>query len=465
MDEVRGSIPLGSTDRMKYSVTPFLTALLAASAIAVGACDHHDAAPADPVMIDAAALVVPSDWPRLPTTADGVAGVVRDRANRPRVAPTRPTIDEIKKHRGDEQVVAGDDAIAAVLDRWIGGSDKPSFVLFGSLHDSAAHVDALRRLTTRMPQLWGVVMEQFVARGAWIDADVASADIDDADLADFFATGDGGALYRLGEAQIEHDYAAWKFGYVGTVLDAVVALRGAGKPVFACAIPKSLVDSSLEGTAEETTLREAHCAMAAHEKLRLLGPSHVKKGDIYFDDIPPPMRAAFFLGDDHAGVDGIARFLHENSRVASVHMIGGRPDPELPPEMTVVDPVLVPLQSGPTTSFALLLPNTTPAAIERVIDRTPARTKPAADGTITAPTVWVDSDGPARIALAGADVVVGSAGEWLRVRPGVHACTITRQTKDGVSSTVTFALRVTAAADGFTQIHIDSVGVRVSDSP
>ncbi len=427
------------------------------------ACEKHVPVEATSP-VDAASLVVPNDWPPLPSASGGVTAVVRDRANRPKVAPSRPTIDRIKMHLGEEQVVAGDDAIAAILDMFVAGGDKPAFVLFGALHDSGPQVDEFRRVVSRMPHLWGVVMEQFKARGDWRNAtpEVKASDTDDADLADFFATGSDAALYRLRVSQVDHDYAAWKFGYVETVLDTVITLRGVNRPVYACDMPKTLIASSLEGTDDETTLREAHCAISAREKLRLLGPAHVAKGETYFDDIPPPMRAAFFVGDNHAGIGGLPRFLHDGAQIATVHLIGGRPEAELPADMTVYDPVLVPLHEEGVTSFALLLPNASNALVDRVIDRSPARVRPAADGTISAPTVWVESDGPARIALAGADLAVGSSGEWLRVRPGTHACTITRG-----ATTTTFAVRVSTS--GHTQIRIDSpnekLAVRVSDSP
>ncbi len=459
MDEVRGSIPLGSTDRMNRKL-----AFLASTAFALGACEHHSASQPEQA-VDAQALVVPNDWPPLPKAPGDVGNVVRDRANRPPVAPSRPTWEEIKKHLGGEKVIAGDDVIASALDGWVALGDSPSFVLFGSLHDSGAQVDELRRLTTRMPHLWGVVMEQFKSRGAWPKADVAAADTDDADLAEFFATGSDAALYRLRVAQVDHDYAAWKFDYVPAVLDAVVALRGVQKPVFACDMPKSLIDPSLEGTDEGNTLREAHCAISAREKLRTLGPAHVAKGETYVDDVPPPMRAAFFVGDNHAGIGGLARFLHEGGRIATVHMMGGRPDPELPADMTVVDPVLVPVGDGRTTEWALILPNASGAMIDRVIDKSPPRTRPAADGTISAPTVWIESDGPVKVSLSGAEIAVGTTGEWLRVRPGTHACTVARP----AGGTLTFALQVTAS--GFTSVRIDSSSpgggttVRVSDSP
>ncbi len=462
MDEVRGSIPLGSTDRMNHRTVPLSLFALATAAGAI-ACDHK--APADPpppVVVDAQSLVVPNDWPPLPTVPSEVANVVRDRGNRPYVAPARPTVEQIRKHLGGEQVVAGDELVGAVLDGWVGATDKPSFVLFGSLHDSGAQLDAFRRVATRMPHLWGVVMEQFKARGDWPKSDVKAADVDDADLAEFFATGSEGALYRLRANQQEHDYAAWKFGYVDTVMDAVVAFRGASLPVFACDMPKSLLGPALEGTDEATTLREAHCAISAREKLRLLGPAHVAKGETYFDDVPPPMRAAFFVGDNHAGIGGLARFLHADGRIATVHVIGGRgwsPETaELPADMAIVDPVLVPLGEPDVTSWALLLPNVSSGVIDRVIDRGDAksdriaRPRPPTDDTISAPTVWVESESPARIALAGADVALlggGRGGEWLRVRPGRHACTITV----GGKST-TFVLDVAVA--GRTEVHVDA---------
>jgi hypothetical protein len=431
----------------------FIAGALTAGVIA---CDHRAPAPEPAAApVDAQALVVPNDWPPLPKTPTEVANVVRDRGNRPWVAPSRPTIEAIKKQLGGEQVVAGDELVGAVLDGWVGAGDKPSFVLFGSLHDAGAQVDAFRRVATRMPHLWGVVMEQFKAQGAWPKAEVKASDVDDADLAEFFATGSDAALFRLRANQPEHDYAAWKFGYVDAVLDAVVAFRGANLPVYACDMPKSLLAPELEPTDEATTLREAHCAIAAREKLRLLGPAHVAKGEAYVDDVPPPMRAAFFVGDNHAGIGGLARFLHADGRIASVHLIGGRPEAEIPSDMAIVDPVLVPLAEPNATSWALLLPNASPGLVDRVVDRSgdarPRRARPAGDGTISAPTVWVESDGPARIKLAGGDVALlgGSGGEWLRVRPGRHACTITTG-----SRTITFALDV--AVQGRTELHVDA---------
>ena len=409
-----------------------------------------------------------------------MTAVVRDRGNRPEAPRQRPSASEVRAQLGDERTSIGDDAIAYALDAWVAGGDKPSFVLFGSLHDSGEQVDELRRLVVRMPHLWAVVMEQFKTKGAWLGAPpVADADVDDDALAELFSTGSEGAAYRLREAQLGHDYAAWKFDYVPRVLDVAVALRGTGKAVYACDMPKKLLDPSLEGTPDAITLREAHCAIAAREKLRLLGPAHVAPGETYVDDVPPPMRAAFFVGDDHAGIGGIARFLHESARIATVHMVGGRPVPDLADglfagsiddDLLVDDPVLVPSQNTKVTEWTLLLPNTSGGdpRIDRAIDEDAAIGRPSGDSTISAPTVFVQSDEPIHVAIAGSDVAVSKAGEWLRVRPGVHACVLrnekgTPDAKTKLPKTVVFALDVPSR--GVTRVMIDAVGVRVRRSP
>ena len=415
---------------------------------ALAACSRG-AAPVQPLPpVDAQALVVPNKWPALPRAVKDLDAVVRERANRPVAPRIAPSFEDVRAALGADDVAAGEDLIARSLDGWLTADTQPAYVLFGGTHDAPAHLDAFRRITTRMPHLWAVALETFRTSGAW--EGTPNAESDDADLAAYFATGDTDALSRLTARQAESDYAAWKFGYVPSVLDVVVAARGARQPVFGCDMPASLRDVALEGEDALTQLRELHCALSVREQLRHLGPAHLAPGALYDDDVPPPPRAAFFLGANHAGPGGVGRFLQEAARLRPVYVLGGRPDAALPPGVTVVDSLLVPLRDG---SAALLLPTPDAAALlDRARDAHGTQQPPKHDAALPASTVFFSSPTPMRAAVAGSKVTVGAAGEWVPVRGGIHACALERDGK-----TYAFALEVPAT--GHVEVRLDDAPV------
>ena len=416
----------------------------------LAACSRDVAPVQTPPAPDAQALVVPRKWPALPRTVKDLDAVVHERANRPAAPRLLPSFEDVRAGLGADDVAAGEDVIARSLDAWLTADAQPAYVVFGGYHDAPAHLDAFRRITTRMPHLWGVALEPLRTSGAWEGA--PRAESDDADLAAFFAAGDPGALSRLTARQGESDYAAWKFGYVPTVVDVVVAARGAGQPVFGCDLPAVLREPAIEGQDAMTDLRELHCALAVREQLRRLGPAHLAPGSIYDDDGPPAPRAALFVGANHAGPGGVGRFLQEAARLRPVYVVGGRPEASLPPGVSVVDPLLVPLRDG---GAVLLLPTPDAASIlDRARDAHGSEPPPPHDAALPAATVFFSSPTPMRAAVAGAKLAVGPAGEWVAVRAGVHACALERDGK-----TYAFALEVPAG--GHVEVRLEDVPVSV----
>ena len=412
------------------------------------ACSHGGAAVQTLPAPDAQALVEPNKWPVLPRTAKDVGAVVRERANRPAAPRLVPTFEEVRAGLGAADVAVGEDLIARSLDAWLTADDKPAYVLFGAYHDAPAHLDAFRSITTRMSHLWAVALEPLRTSGAWEGA--PRPESDDADLAMFFASGDAGALARLTWRQSESDYAAWKFGYVPTVLDVVVAARGAGQPVYGCDLPAALRDAAIDGDDAMTALREAHCALSVREQLRKQGPAHLAPGAVYDDDVPPPPRAAFFVGANHAGPGGVGRFLQEAARLRPVYILGGRPDAGLPPGVSIFDPLLVPLRDG---GAVLLLPTADgPALLDRARNAQGTVQPPKADLGLPRATIFFSSPSPMRAAVDDAKVSVGPAGEWVPVRAGTHACVLEQEGK-----TYAFALDVPGA--GHVEVRLDAAPV------
>lgn len=429
---------------------------LVLSALALAACSHGDPAAQPSPAPDARPLVTPSVWPHLPRTAQELQALVQARASRAAAPRLVPTFEDVRVALGADDAAAGDDLIAASLDAWLTADEKPAYVLFGGWHDAPAHLDVFRRITTRMPSLWAVVLEPFHTSGAWQGA--APAESDDADLAGFFATGDRGSLARLTARQGRSDYAAWKFGYVPTVVDVVLAARGVGQRVLGCDLPSTLREPALEGDDALTQLREVHCALSVRDQLRRLGPAHVAPGAVYDDDEPPPPRAAFFVGANHAGPGGLGRFLQESARLRAVYVLGGRPEPAVPPGVSVLDPLLASLADG---GAVLLLPTPdAPTLVERVRDAEGTVQPPSHAEALPASTVFFSSPVPMSAAVAGAKLTVGTAGEWLSVRPGAHACVLEREGK-----TYAFALEVPVTGHVEVRLDLAPVLLRILSVP
>jgi hypothetical protein len=327
--------------------------------------------------------------------------------------------------RADAQrLVAGEAEIAAVYDAWMNADAAPSYLIFGTLHDSRAQLEAAAAIVLRMKTPWGFALEQFRAAGKWRGATPSTAD--DADLA-LLAKGqlDEAALWRINDRQARFDHAAWKFGYLPAFGSLVYEARGAGMPLFGCDMPPELRASFTNGGEGERALREIHCARALRAAAPTVAQAHATGDAGLNDDDPmPPERFAVLVGANHAEPDGLPRYLGKKARVLVVQVLGGRPrdamgeETDLAARVVVTDPVVVHGRDGGPDM--LLLPDETwGGSVDRVKDH--GETQPQAGQNLPRPNVTVTSDEPTRFALGESSVDVGAKPEWISARAGHRA--------------------------------------------
>jgi hypothetical protein len=354
-------------------------------------------------------------------------------------------------HADASKLVAGEEAIASAWDWWLGSdAKKPSYLLFGTLHDSREQIETIVAILMRMREPWGLALEQFRARGQWHGApETPSAD--DADLAALGRRLDDPALFRIRQRQMELDHAAWKFDYVPALLNLLYAARGAGLPILGCDMPaelRAVLTSAHVASSTEGAMRELHCARALRSASRAFATSHAPDGGLTEDDPAPPERFAIILGADHAEPFGLPRFLPKNARWLGVQVLGGRPadaggdETDLAPHLAVLDLVLL----RETGVDVLLLPGGTWGGhVDRTSDHDQA-VLPAAVAGLPRSNVMAVSDEPARFAVGESSVDVGPKTEWIRARAGHEAYVL-------VSPACTLVGAVDVPPAGYAELH------------
>ncbi len=232
---------------------------------------------------------------------------------------------------------------------WI-AAQNAKWLLFGTFHDSAAQVDAFRRLTGPggVPGITHVALEQLHADGRWADF-TGDQRGHDAVLAAFVDGGSADAFEALAAAHRATNYTAWKYGYERSVLEL------AGPRTLPCDAPHT----------RDEHLRELHCLFAIRDRA------------------PATARIAMLWGMAHVTREGFPRFLPPAEKTLSLYAIGGRwtPDPAFDAKLLVDDLTLVPLGDG---EAALLLPS---GHVQRSRD----------DDAPPKPVVHADGDGTLRI--------------------------------------------------------------------
>ena len=394
-------------------------------------------------------------WDELPKTEDDALALTRREAS-PNKLRRFDTNDLLTLRADATRLVAGETAIAAAYDAWMNGdASKPSYLIFGTLHDSRAELETVASIVFRMKAPWGFALEQFRARGKWKGApDAASAD--DGDLARLTlgaASFDDDAFWRVSNRQAALDHAAWKFGYVPSVTNLIYAARGAAMPLVGCDMPPEFRVGFTGGEAE-SALRELHCARALRSFAITTSPAH-DDGGLSDDDPMPPERFAILVGANHAAPDGLPRFLSSKSkpaRIAIVRVLGGRPrdaageETLLASRLVVTDPVLVRAKTPDAPDMLLLPDDTWGGAIDRASDRTDAATPPAPPEGLPKHDVIVASDEAARFSIGDASVDVSSKPEWLSVRAGHQPFVLVTPSRTMVGA-------IDVPASGHAEVH------------
>jgi hypothetical protein len=390
-------------------------------------------------------------WGDLPKTDDEARALATREATPNKLR--RGDVNSLASLKADaSRLVAGEAAIAWTYDAWMNADTAPSYLIFGTTHDSRAQIETAAAIVFRMKAPWGFALEQFRATGKWRGGSPTSAD--DADLAllaNAKAPIDAPAMWRIDDRQSRFDHAAWKFGYLPLFTSIVHEARGAGMPLFGCDMPPDLRTSLTPGGEGERALREIHCARALRSDAPTVAPAHATTDAGLTDDDPmPPERFAVLVGANHAEPDGLPRYLGKKARTMVVRVLGGRPkdamgeETDLAAHVAVTDPVLVRGKDG--APDMLLLPDDTwGGSIDRAKDR--GETQPQAGQNLPRPNVLVTSDEPARFALGESSVDVGQKPEWISARAGHQAYIVVTPSRVMLGA-------VDVPSDGYAEVQL-----------
>ncbi len=302
------------------------------------ACDRGRGASEDAAPPESSAPALAA-WPAFPT---GDAKSTIDAATR-RPIPTRiggglDTASVLKAAIERGSAVAGWNAI----DAWIGarvkasdGAGRSHWVLWGTRHDSALPIDAFRRLIAPTSSVaWTRAgVEQLRADGHWIGVAPEEQKGDDASIALWQLNGARSGLDEIIASQKRDDYAAWKLGYIDSVVDLVIAARATNRPVAGCDMPVPLQKRATADAENMLRLRELHCALATKRHL---------------EQVKPPHHIAMLWGENHVGPDGFMRFLDPDIDVTAIRVatkVEG---------FDVIDPILVPPSSPDADALVVL---------------------------------------------------------------------------------------------------------------
>jgi hypothetical protein len=273
-------------------------------------------------------------WPSLPATDEEARKLFPPLADAAS-APSNDNVADLLATALDRgELRAGEAAIETFIDEQAkkAGATKRFYLLWGTHHDSAAQVELFRRVTglTAKTHFTHVVLEQLRANGYWSGIPATEQRGDDDALSRFRREGARAALDEIRLAQERDDYAAWKYGYIGSILDIVAEARG-DHDVLGCDMPLK-VQSRLLPAVRETwgnSLRELHCALALKSRITL--------GDA---------RVAMLWGGQHVSPGGVQRFLPPNAQVTSLQVIGRRAEDDpvaraIYERFELVEPVLL----------------------------------------------------------------------------------------------------------------------------
>lgn len=291
------------------------------AALLLVACERRspptiDASP-PPVVASSTTDASLAAWADFPPTAEAARALVDRGAKRPadgHLAPLGALVGRIDAwvDRGPPADGYVEEKLRARFKR----SDearRTSVLLVGNAHDAPAHVEAFRRIVGPSSGITFdvVAFEQLAADGRWNLAPVPQAG--ETALVEAWSTsGSGAALRALAESHAKRDYAAWKFGYLDAITDAMVAARAAGAQVVPCDMPEALQRSL--GAARDAWLlrmRELHCAFTLRDVERRAPAKEAR-------------HVALFFGAAHVEPEGLARTMAPADDVTTVRVVGGR---------------------------------------------------------------------------------------------------------------------------------------------
>lgn len=141
-------------------------------------------------------------------------------------------------------------------------------------------------------------LEQLPSDGRWRGVPLEAQRGASVALARYLTHGRLADLEQVCRTHCAHDYTGWKYGYLDTVTDLVLAARATGQTLSGCDMPRALQQRLAPGTVDG--LRELHCLHTLRDALA---------------GRPRPHRVALAGGQAHLASDGLARFLPPDVQV------------------------------------------------------------------------------------------------------------------------------------------------------
>jgi len=250
---------------------------------------------------------------------------------------TEPETEDVEaaliKQLKSGQLVAGWPQIIANLQHAL-SPQKPSFLLWGTSHDSRPQLTAFLRMIggNGLQTVTDVFVEMFHADGHWADVPLSAQRGTNALLTQIAQNANPKALLSLYQEQSHSIYTGWKYHYIDDLVNLPLLAKARNIRVHGCDIPPQLRRQMSYRGKENLRIRELHCAQAN----RL---SEARKRAVLM-----------FWGQNHIGANGICRFLPKNALITSVYVYGERIHlgvmvSELQNRLSFTHPVLIKLAS------------------------------------------------------------------------------------------------------------------------
>jgi hypothetical protein len=354
-----------------------------------------------------------ADWPAFPSDSRQASDLVDRHTLRPVEGGILPVtadqlLAQLKERVAKGEAVGGMDSLTFWIWRKVsaaGYTGQSSYILWGTYHDSAAHIEAFGDLVgpLGLSKLDAVSVEQFNADGRWAGVAAREQKGDSALLRAWLQTGSRPSLEKLLHDQIAENYTAWKYGILPVLMKLLVQARAADRRLLGCDMSLALQERA-NPTGMPDRLRELHCVLALREQL----------GE-------KPVRVAMLWGQGHLAPEGVQRFLPKDALVLHFYVFGGRfsrhgLEADLAGRLAITDPLVIPFGES---DFVVLLPD----------DQIGARKELKHDLSPLIPhqrrRLSITSSQPGTIQIGAQQLKVSEEPQTLTLDPGSHVFLLT----------------------------------------
>jgi hypothetical protein len=354
-----------------------------------------------------------ADWPAFPSDSRQASDLVDRHTLRPVEGGILPVtadqlLAQLKERVAKGEAVGGMDSLTFWIWRKVsaaGYTGQSSYILWGTYHDSAAHIEAFGDLVgpLGLSKLDAVSVEQFNADGRWAGVAAREQKGDSALLRAWLQTGSRPSLEKLLHDQVAENYTAWKYGILPVLMKLLIQARAADRRLLGCDMSLALQERA-NPTGMPDRLRELHCVLALREQL----------GE-------KPVRVAMLWGQGHLAPEGVQRFLPKDALVLHFYVFGDRfsrhgLEADLAGRLAITDPLVIPFGES---DFVVLLPD----------DQIGARKELKHDLSPLVPhqrrRLSITSSQPGTIQIGAQQLKVSEEPQTLTLDPGSHVFLLT----------------------------------------